>query len=138
MKLFISASISISQLKNPFFFEALDKSIREKCRDYHTFRNKILPEVMKQLFNAIQLKLQNAEFVFLMTDLWSDFQNADFIALAAIVVDKHWDREFFVLDFKEMENKHTAENIKTEIEKMVNRFEFDKSSAKSKTNFVLK
>ena len=62
VKLFISANISISQLKNPFFFEALDKSIREKCRDYHTFRNKILPEVMKMLFNAIQLKLQNLFF----------------------------------------------------------------------------
>ena len=90
---------------------------------------------MKMLFNAIQLKLQNAEFVFLMTDLWSDFQNADFIALAAIVVDKNWDKEFFVLDFKEMENRHTAENIKTEIERMVNKFEFDKSLAKSKNFF---
>ena len=87
------------------------------------------------LFNAIQLKLQNAEFVFLMTDLWSDFQNTDFIALAAIVVDKNWDKEFLVLDFKEMENRHTAENIKTEIERMVNKFEFDKSLAKSKQIF---
>ena len=70
-----------------------------------------------------------------MADLWSDFQNADFIALAAIVVDKNWDKEFFVLDFKEMENRHTAENIKTEIERMVNKFEFDKSLAKSKQIF---
>jgi len=133
VKLFISANISISQLKNPFFYEALDKAIREKCHDYHTLRHKILPEVMKILFNAIQTKLQNAEFVFLMTDLWTDFQNTDFIALAAIIVDSFWDREFIVLDFKEMDGEHNAENILTAIEKMVNQFEFDKSSVKSKT-----
>ena len=39
----------IMQLTEIIFSPKLDKSIREKCRDYHTFRNKILPEVMKQL-----------------------------------------------------------------------------------------
>ena len=85
---------------------------------------------MNILFQAIQSKLRNSQFVFLMTDLWTDFQMTDFIALAALIVDQDWNKEFLILDMKEMEGKHNAENVQNAIEKIVNKFDFDKSKIK--------
>ena len=31
-------------------------------------------------------------------DLWTDFQMTDFIALAALIVDQDWNKEFLILD----------------------------------------
>ncbi len=56
----------------------------------------------------------------------------DFIALAILIVDQDWNKEFLILDMKEMEGKHNAENVSIAIDKMVNKFEFDKSKIKSK------
>ena len=85
---------------------------------------------MNILFQAIQSKLRNSQFVFLITDLWTDFQMTDFIALAALIVDQDWNKEFLILDMKEMEGKHNAENVQIAIEKIVNKFDFDKSKIK--------
>ena len=59
----------------------------------------------------------------------------DFIALAALIVDQDWNKEFLILDMKEMEGKHNAENVQNAIEKIVNKFDFDKSKIKTYFNY---
>lgn len=54
--------------------------------------------------------------------------NVDFIAVASCCIYQSFEREIFALDMMEMpEGGHNAENIQIATEKMVNRFDFDKS-----------
>jgi hypothetical protein len=51
----------------------------------------------------------------------------DFIGLGAILMMTDGSQRLCLLDFKEMNGAHTAENIQAMIENMVNEYEFDKS-----------
>ena len=75
----------------------------------------------------MEKKLQNAVSICLVTDIWSNNASKDFIGLAAAIVDECFDREVFTVDIMRLEQAHTADYIKSCIEKMINRFEFDKA-----------
>jgi hypothetical protein len=125
IKYFISSNSALQELKNPNLISITIPEL--KMPSEYVFRNTLLPEVMKNLRKCQENKLNNAETISLMTDLWTNRANSDFIAVAASCSNSCFDREIFIIDMVRMEGRHTAENIKKAIEIMINKFEFDKS-----------
>jgi hypothetical protein len=69
----------------------------------------------------IEKRLKQASTVCLLTDLWSNTQTTDFIGLCGVLTSHPFEREILVIDMMRMPGKrHTAENIKFAIERMVN------------------
>jgi hypothetical protein len=55
-----------------------------------------------------------------MTDIWTNKQNRDFIALCAVVTNSDFEREILVINMMRMVgHSHNSENIKSAIEEMV-------------------
>jgi hypothetical protein len=86
---------------------------------------------MKLVYEQIEIKLQNAESICLIVDIWTNQVSADFIGLAVVLTNSFFEREILVINMMRMPGSHDAENIKYSIEKMINFFDFDKSKAKS-------
>jgi hypothetical protein len=120
----ISSNTALSQLENPFFQNLLKEKMKLPC--IKTFRNTKLPLVYKQLIDVIDQKLDNALTITLITDIWTNKIMADFIGLAAVIVNKFKEREFFVIGMMGMPGNHTAENVKYAIEHLVNNYKFNK------------
>lgn len=60
-----------------------------------------------------------------MVDIWTNFMNADFIALGASFIYDNFSREIYITNMFPMPTGvHCAENIKRAIEQMVNNFKF--------------
>jgi hypothetical protein len=85
---------------------------------------------MNDLYSILQDKLKQAESICLIVDIWTNNVNSDFIGLAAVVTDPKLNRELHVINMMRMPGPHSAEVIKTAIEQMVNRYDFDKSKIK--------
>lgn len=118
IKFFISSNTALSALKNQWLRELLVDKV--KLPGPVSFRNTILPAVYKSLRKEIEKRLQAAETICLITDLWTNKQNDDFIALCGVITNKFFEREILVVDMIPMLGaSHTAENIKAAIEKMV-------------------
>jgi hypothetical protein len=81
---------------------------------------------------VIETKLDSALTICLVTDIWTNKVYADFLAVAVIMVNEHYEQEFFVIGMKSMQGKHTAENIKPMIESIVNSYSFDKAKCHGK------
>ena len=79
------------------------------------------------LHEAISEKLELAVTICLIVDIWTNMYNIDFIGLGASVSNSNGLRELIVIDFQPMSGKHTAENIGTAIENMLNKFVFNKA-----------
>jgi hypothetical protein len=134
VKYFISSNTALTQLQNPHLLKILDKSI--EAPSYHSFRNTFLSIVMN-LMRAVQNeKLQNANAITLIVDMWTSKNNKDFIVLGSATMDDCFEREIMVLDMMRMTTNHTAEHVKECCETMVNKFDFDKS--KINCNFYFK
>jgi hypothetical protein len=86
---------------------------------------------MKKICEAIETKLQSAESICLIVDLWCK-NSRDFISLAAVMTNSCHERFICVIDMQRMEANHTAENIKKAIEEMINKKNFDKKKIKGK------
>ena len=100
---------------------------------YRSFRHTILPHIIDLLNDTIEKRLQAAEFIHLFTDLWSNRNNIDFISLAACIINKDFEREILVINMMAMSGRHTAENISSCVEKLVNKYSFDKKKITGKT-----
>jgi hypothetical protein len=86
-----------------------------------SFDETILPEVYRKLKNKLKEKINNAEDICLITDIWTAKQNSDFIGLVTALMNENFTREVFVANMMRMPgNSHTAEYIKEAIETMVN------------------
>jgi len=79
------------------------------------------------MFYAINQKLEDAIVVTLISDIWTSPEMLDFIGLAANITTSAFEKEVVVIGMMRMPGSHCAENIKTSIEAMVNRFALDKS-----------
>ena len=123
--MFIGTNLSITIVKNPFFIDFVNQTI--KCPTYDYLRNQIIETLMSKLFAKIQDKLRSAITISLMVDLWSRRIMAGYIGLGAICIFPDAHRELFVIDFKAVSDRHTAENVKNEIETMVNKHDFNKA-----------
>jgi hypothetical protein len=91
----------------------------------NTFTESVLPMVHDKLIQHIENKLNKASQVCLIVDLWSSNQRTDYIGLAANVCSNTLEYECFIVGFERMSGSHNAENIKKEVEKIVNRYDFD-------------
>ena len=86
---------------------------------------------MKKLSDAIEIKLQKAESICLIVDIWCK-NSRDFISLAASVINKNNERSILTIDMQRMQSNHTAENVKKAIEEMINNKNFDKTKISGK------
>ena len=99
---------------------------------YWTFRHTLLPSVLDKVTARIESRLKSADTICLITDIWTNRNNTDFIALGASFTDKYFDRDILVISMIPMKGKHTAENIKICIEEMINQYDFDKTKIDDK------
>lgn len=123
IKYFISSNTSISEITNPF----LRKLINIKLPGYFSFTEPILPSAITKLHSIFQKKLNNAQFICLIIDIWTNAANSDFIALAVVTTNSDFEQEIHTINMKRINEAHTAETIKKYREMMVNEFDFDKS-----------
>ena len=130
IKSFISSNNALIELKNKFFRKLMIKA-KVKTPDYRTFVNKLLPEVMKQIHETILSKLKMAFSISQITDIWTNKQLKDFIAVAANIINDKFNKELLVIGFIRMKGRHCAENVKAGVESIVNTYEFDKSKISS-------
>ena len=131
IKYFISSNNSLTELKNKYF-RRLMKKAKIKSPDYRTFVNGFLPELMKSLHEKILSKLTHAQSIGLITDIWTNDQLRDFIAVAASVIDDNFKKDVIIIGFARMIGNHCAENVKTGVENIVNSYQFDKSKISGK------
>ena len=93
---------------------------------YYSFRKKILPEIMEKFYDSVNKKLEEAYSICLITDIWTNKSNVDFIALGASITDAVFDKSIFIISMMPMQGSHNAENIKLCVETMVNKYDFNK------------
>lgn len=127
IKYIIDSNGAIEQLGK----KSLRRILRFEVPSKEKFRNVLLPAIMKKMGEAIETKLQSAESICLIVDLWCK-NSRDFISLAAVMTNSCHDRSICVIDMQRMAANHTAENIKKAIEEMINKKNFDKKKIKGK------
>ena len=130
IKYFISSNNSLVELKNKYF-KTLMKQAKIKSPDYRKFVNNFLPKVMQQINEAILVKLEKSISISLITDIWTNKQMKDFIAVNANIIDEKFNKELLVIGFSRMSGRHCAENVKEGVEGVVNNYTFDKSKISS-------
>ena len=131
VKFFISTNTAISQLEN----EHLSACFKFEVPNRQTFTTNFLPSVLERVQAVINEKLNNAENICLISDIWTNAKMHDFIGIVACVIDSDFKREFLVIGMDLMPGNHCAEHIQEATEKIVNRYEFDYS--KIIGNFLL-
>ena len=119
----ISANIALSQLENEIFARCL----KMELTSVRTFRYDRLPRAYELMKDFINKKLDEALTISFITDIWTNKIIADFLALAAILVNKFYQYEFLVMT--SMSGSHTAENIKIVLEEIINSYSFNKNLA---------
>ena len=122
---FIGSSLPVNILREEKFVSFVNLTIN--CPSPEYLRNTLLESVLSKLLNRIQKKLRQAISISLMIDLWSNRVMTGYIGLGAVCTFSDGHRELMILDLQAVTEKHTAENVKIEIENMVNSFDFDKS-----------
>lgn len=125
VKYFITSNNSMIELENNYLQHICNKVL--KLPTVHSFQNNILPKVMSLLHQIIEKKLQKAVFVSTTTDIWTNKQMFDFIAVSANTVSQDAAISSIVIGMIPMPGRHDADNIKIAVEEIINRFDFDKS-----------
>ena len=124
IKYFVSSNNSLAEIQNVNLIQALNSEC--KIKNPSDFRDKIF-KTTDLLQNAIENKLCKATSVSLITDIWTNKQNLDYIALGANCVYPNYQKELMIIGMSRMGLSHNAENIKKRIEEMMNYYkEFDK------------
>ncbi len=124
IKYFITSYQPMATLENLHFRKIVKINIPGKF----TFREKLLPDVMTIMFNCIEKKLEASFSICLIVDIWTNNMNSDYLACAAFCSNLYHEREFFVIGMEAMpKGGHNSENIKLVIEKIVNKYKFNKS-----------
>lgn len=121
VRFFISSNTSICQLANVYMRDLVSFNLPSVSH----FTEMVLPEVLEKVHANINHKLQDAENISLISDIWTDRQMHDFMGLAASVISELFEREFIVIGMIIMPGNHCAENIQLAIESLVNKYEFD-------------
>lgn len=134
VKYVISSNASLSELANPYLiqlFRHFARNAQINTAHYSKFKNTLLPEVMRLMYDQLDLKLNAACSVTIIVDMWS--KNAsDFIAVGASLMHENYEREVVIIGMMRMTEAHTAEHVKNCVEKLVNRYQFDKGKVDCK------
>ena len=112
------------------------KQVKIKSPDYRTFVNNFLPKVMQMIHEAILIKLEKSISISIITDIWTNKQLKDFIAVAAKIIDEKFNKELLVIGLIRMSGRHCAENVKQGVESIVNKYSFDKSKISSFSLYI--
>ncbi len=124
----VSSNTALDQLQNIHFAKLLANNMT--LPGLKSFRYQTLPLVYSLMKDTIELKISKALSCCFITDIWTNKILADFIALAAIIVNESFEKELLVIGMAPMSGDHTAENVKFEIEKIVNSYsKFNKTLA---------
>ena len=129
----ISANIALSQLEN----ETFARCLKMELTSVRTFRYDRLPRAYELMKDFIYKKLDEDLTISFITDefyFWTNRIIADFLALAAILVNKFFQHEFLVIGMRSMSGSHTAENIKIVLEEIINSYSFNKNLAHGNYN----
>jgi hypothetical protein len=126
IKFFITSNVSTRALKNDALRELLRKH-KIPLYSEDTFVDKYLPAVMTKLHKRIESKLQLAVNVVLIADCWSNKQMLSFIGVAVNIAYENFTNECVVIGFELMTGKNDHMAIKSGIEKVLNKYDFDKS-----------
>jgi hypothetical protein len=87
IRFLISNNTSMQQIDSDEFIDLVNESNKIACSK--TFKRTLLPETMKQLTRIINIKLEDAESICLVVDLWSSTQNVSFLAVVAVLMDEN-------------------------------------------------
>lgn len=126
LKYFIGSNTSAKEFDSPFFRD-LFSNFKIKMPCSKTFSEVILKSVFEKLNACIIKKLEEAESIFLISDIWTNRQMKDFMGLAANIIDLNFEKETLVIGMTMMPGAHNGENIKESIESIVNNFTFNKN-----------
>lgn len=121
-KYFLTSSTAIKELDNPF----LRKMLKFDIPSDETFKLNILPELIDILHKAIEEMLKEAKSICLITDLWSNNSNEQFLALGASFVFKNLSKKIRIIGMTPTNGSSNAESIKECIERIINNYDFDK------------
>jgi len=127
---FIASNSALTQLKEKSFIKICEKA-GIKIVNRKSFTKRILQDAMDMLKEKIEEKLISASRVCLITDIWTNKQMLDFIAVSANIIYE----ETVVIGMIKMPGPHNAENIKIGVEKIVNEYNFDKTKVDGKKKF---
>ena len=131
VKWFVTANLSGTDIKNVFFQKILAEYLN--VPSYYILINTLLPAIVLSLKSKIEEKLLDSFSICLITDIWTNRLNKDYIALAAVVTDSFAEKSILVLGMARMPGPHNAENIKYAIEQICNEYgKFDKSKIHGK------
>ncbi|CAF1066112.1 unnamed protein product [Brachionus calyciflorus] len=121
VKFFLTSNNAISHLKN----EHLGKLIPQLPHP-NSFTRSFVPRVNKIIIANLEEKLKKSSSICLILDLWSDIGMRNYLAVASCMIFKSFSKELRILGMELMSESSTAENIKIAVEKIINRFQFDK------------
>jgi hypothetical protein len=126
VRYFIASNSAAQEFDSQWFRELFASSnIKLPCAK--TFSTVILKSIFEKLNVLIDLKLNQAESICLISDIWTSKQMNDFMGLAVNLINSQFEKSTLVIGMCMMPGAHNAENIKLAIETIVNRFSFDKS-----------
>ena len=74
----------------------------------------------------LNTRLNQAEIISFVTDIWTNTIMADFLGLIAYVTFEFGFSEIFVIGIAKFKDKHESENIQKAIELIVNQYYFDR------------
>ena len=123
---FIASNSALTQLNEKSFIKICEKA-GIKIVNRKAFTKRILQDAMSKLKKKIEVKLNSAYRVFLITDIWTNKQMLDFIAVSANIIYENFDKETLVIGMMKMPGPHNAENIKICVEDIINEYNFDKT-----------
>ena len=126
VKFFLSSNIAMKALENKYLREALSFKLSR-----YSFKEVILPEMIVFLKEKISRKLMQAEFICLITDIWTNVSMVDYLALGASIINSAFIKEILIIGMIKMPGVHNAENIKIAIESIINRLDFNKAKISS-------
>lgn len=84
-----------------------------------TLSNSLLPELYLKIHASVKEALCRTEYVAITTDGWTSINNDSYQAVTVHFIDENSKLKAFLLDCHYMEARHTAENLRAEIEKVL-------------------
>ncbi|CAF1089479.1 unnamed protein product [Brachionus calyciflorus] len=121
-KYFLTYSTAMKELDNPF----LRKMLNFEIPSQQTFKSNILPEILQNLNTSFEEMLNEAKSICLITDLWSNKSNEQYLALAVSMVNNDHSKKLRIIGMTPTNGSSNAESIKQCIERIINAFNFDK------------
>ena len=112
IKYFISSSCALKSLTNPY----LRKAMKFPLPCELTFRQKILPNLRKDLEEIFEHILNKSFCASLIPDNWSDQSMTSYMGIAIFSIDLNYERDVFVIGMKEVYGKHNSEKPKETID----------------------